>query len=83
MLGAFAGQQCLGDMHSDVLKKFYNCAQQIEDAQLGAQLMQLAAFCGPCRNYDSFKQFFGTSEVLADSRSSPAAYKHSNSDLGV
>ena len=37
--GAFGGEQCLSDVHSDILNKFQSCAWQIEDAQTGAQCL--------------------------------------------
>ena len=35
--GAFGGEQCLGDVHLHIFKRFHTCAQQIEEVQIGAQ----------------------------------------------
>lgn len=43
--GVFGGEQCLGDVHLDVFERFHTCAQQIEDAQSGAQLIALMKKC--------------------------------------
>ena len=43
--GAFGGEQCLGDVHSDVFHRFHTCAQQVEDAQSGAHMFVIVKKC--------------------------------------
>ena len=45
--GTFGGEQCLGDVHSDILNNFHTCAQQIEDAQTGAEPLRTQEVARP------------------------------------